>query len=93
MPNIKSAKKRMRQAAVRQQRNRSAKSELRTLTRKATELAAKGDATAAGEAARLAAQRLDQAASKKIIHKNTAARRKSRLAAAQKRAKAAAAKS
>jgi small subunit ribosomal protein S20 len=90
MPNIKSAKKRMRQAAVRQSRNRAAKSELRTLSRKATEVAGQGKATEAAAALTLAARRLDQAAAKKIIHKNAAARRKSRLAAAMKRAKVAA---
>lgn len=89
MPNIKSAKKRMRQAVGRKARNRTAKSELRTLTRKATEVAGSGKADEASAAMQLAARRLDQAAAKKIIHKNAAARRKSRLAAAMKKAKAA----
>jgi small subunit ribosomal protein S20 len=88
MPNIKSAKKRMRQAVVRQARNRAAKSELRTLTRKATEVAAKGKPEDGLAALQLASKRLDQAAAKKTIHKNAAARRKSRLSAAMKRAKA-----
>lgn len=89
MPNIQSAKKRMKQAVVRQARNRNAKSELKTLTRKVIAAAGEGKIDDAVAGYRTAAKRLDQVASKGIIHKNAAARKKSRLSAAIKKAKAA----
>lgn len=88
MPNIQSAKKRMKQAVVRQARNRNAKSELKTLARKVVTAATAGKVEDAEAGFRTAAKRLDQVASKGIIHKNAAARKKSRLAAAIKKAKA-----
>jgi len=70
----------MRKAAVRRERNRSDRSALRTVLKKAR-LAADGtDAAAATEAVRLASKKLDQSAAKHLIHKNAAARLKSRLA-------------
>ncbi len=87
MPNIKSAKKRLRQDAVRQVRNRSAKSEVRTLARKVLESVKAGNIAEAESGLRLAAKRLDQVSAKGVIHKNAAARKKSRLSAAITRAK------
>ncbi len=79
MPNIKSAKKRMKQSRVRNVRNRSIKGELRTLTRKVHTALAAGNLKEAEENFRVVTKRLDQAGAKKTIHKNAAARRKSRL--------------
>ncbi|MBX3414110.1 MAG: 30S ribosomal protein S20 [Pirellulales bacterium] len=81
MPNIKSAKKRLRQNVVRRARNRAAKSSLRAQIKKlSAAIAAKDVATA--ETLFVATQKkLDQTAAKKIIHKNAAARVKSRLSA------------
>jgi len=80
MPNTSSAKKALRQNHKRRLRNRPQRSALRTAVKKCREAAQSGDAAAAGEALRFAAKRLDQAAAKNLIHKNVAARTKSRLA-------------
>lgn len=76
MANIKSQIKRNRQNERRRQRNKSVRSELKTRVKSAL-LAAGSEQEI--EALRLAVRRLDAAASKGIIHKNQAARRKSRL--------------
>ena len=78
MANIKSQIKCNRQNEVRRQRNRAVNSELKTLE-KAVEAAVEAgeDAT---DALRAAQKRIDMAQSKGVVHKNTAARRKSRLA-------------
>ena len=76
MANIKSQIKRNRQNEKRRLRNRTVRSEINTRTKAA--LAATDDETAA-ETLRLAVRRIDNAAAKGVIHKNTAARRKSRL--------------
>jgi small subunit ribosomal protein S20 len=77
--NIKSQIKRNKQNEKRRQRNKAVRSELKTRTKMATTAAAEG-AENADELARLAVKRLDKAASGGVIHKNQAARRKSRLA-------------
>jgi small subunit ribosomal protein S20 len=87
MPNIKSAKKRMKQDKVRNSRNRSIKGELRTLARRVNEAIAAGNLEEAESGYRVAAKRLAQAGSKGTIHKNAASRRSSRLAHALKVAK------
>lgn len=79
MPNTSSAKKALRQNQKRRQLNRSQRSALRTIVKKCREAAAGDDAEAAQNAFRLAVKRLDQAAAKGLIHKNMAARTKSRL--------------
>jgi small subunit ribosomal protein S20 len=84
MPNTKSAAKRHRQSIKRRDRNRAAKSEVKTQIRKVRELIAKGDGEAAATQFRLAAKTVDQAAASRIVHKNLAARVKSRLSAALK---------
>jgi small subunit ribosomal protein S20 len=82
MANIKSQIKRNRQNAKRQERNKAVRTSLKTSTKKVRVAVASGDAEAAVERAREVAQALDKAASKRIVHKRTAARRKSRLARA-----------
>ena len=79
MANIKSQVKRNRQNEARRVRNKAVRSELKTRT-KAAAAAAEAGADDAEELTRLAVKRLDKAASKGVIHKNQAARRKSRLA-------------
>ena len=74
MPNIKSAKKRVLIAKVKNDRNKSAKTQLKTVLKKARA----EDASA--EAVKSAAIALDKAAGKGFIHKNKAARIKSRMA-------------
>ncbi len=78
MANIKSQIKRNRQNEKRRVRNKAVRSELRTRTKQALSAAEQGAETA-GDAARLAMKRIDKAASNHVIHKNAAARRKSRL--------------
>ncbi len=85
MPNSKSAEKRLRQSQVRNQRNRAVKSSIRTQVRKVREAIAAGNAEAGAAELRLAAKKLDQAAAKKVVHRNLAARTKSRLSAALKK--------
>ena len=78
MANIKSQIKRNRQNQKRHDRNKAVRSELKTRVKRAVTAAEQGDEKAA-EIAQSAVKRLDKAASKGIIHKNAAARRKSRL--------------
>jgi small subunit ribosomal protein S20 len=80
MANIKSQIKRNRQNAKRHERNKAAKSALKTSTKKVHTAVADGDGDAAQERFRELARELDRATSKGIVHKRTAARRKSRLA-------------
>ena len=79
MANIKSQKKRNRQNITRRQRNKAVTSDLRTSIRKVREAAAAGEPT--DELFKAAQKRIDTAAAKGVIHPNTAARKKSRLAA------------
>ena len=79
MANIKSQIKRIKQNEKRHQRNKSVKSELKTLVRKFREAADAGDKNAAVEAGRVASRKLDKAVSKGVIHKNQAANRKSAM--------------
>jgi small subunit ribosomal protein S20 len=76
--NIKSQIKRNKQNEKRRLRNRAVRSELRT--REKAALAAAGTEGEA-EALRLTIKRIDKAAAKGVIHKNAAARKKSRLVA------------
>lgn len=73
------AKKAGRQQVKRSQRNRSAKTGTRTIVGRANRLLEGGDAEAAQPAVSLAISTLDRAVSKGILHKNNAARRKSRM--------------
>lgn len=85
MPNSKSAEKRLRQSQDRNQRNRAIKSSIRTQVRKVREAITAGNAEAGAAELRLAAKKLDQAAAKRVVHPNLAARTKSRLSAALKK--------
>ena len=76
-----SAKKTGRQQVKRARRNRSTKTETRTIIGRANRSLEGGDAEAAQPAVALAISTLDRAVSKGILHKNSAARRKSRMAA------------
>jgi len=76
MANIKSQKKRNLTNAKRAERNKRVKAELKTRTKTAQSTIGADDNE---EAVRLAIKRIDMAASKGIIHKNAAARKKSRL--------------
>lgn len=79
MANKKSAIKRLRSADRRRLRNRVYRGGARTIVRNARQLIEAGREEEAREAVRRAASALDKAAEKGIIHKNNAARRKSRL--------------
>ncbi len=80
MPNIKSAKKRVLIAEVRNARNKAAKSaELKTAIKKFEAAAAEGNRTEADGAYKVAVKKVDQAVAKGILHKNTAAHRKSAM--------------
>jgi small subunit ribosomal protein S20 len=78
--NIKSQIKRNKQNEAARQRNKAVRSSLRTSVRKFREAAAAGDAEQAAVQLAAAGRKLDQAASKGVIHKNAAANRKSALA-------------
>jgi small subunit ribosomal protein S20 len=80
MANIKSQIKRNRQAEVQRQRNKAARSSLKTQIKKFLGTVESGDKDAAQTAYRETAQAFDKAASKGIVHKNKAANTKSRLA-------------
>ncbi len=86
----KSAKKTLRQDAVRRMRNRSDKSALRTQIKKFVSAAKSHDFDEAGKHLSLATKKLDKIAAKNIIHKKTASRKKSRLAKFLNKHKAAA---
>jgi small subunit ribosomal protein S20 len=79
MANIKSQMKRNRQTVRRNDRNKAVRSELRTRAKQAIDAAESGDAAKAEELLQLAQKRYDMAVTKGVLHKNTAARRKSRL--------------
>jgi small subunit ribosomal protein S20 len=79
MPNTASASKRLRQDKVRQARNKAIKSAMKTQVKKVISLANDGDVATAETEYKVAAQKLDRAGAKNIIHKNAAGRQKSRL--------------
>ena len=79
MPNIKSAKKRVLISKVRNTRNKAEKSELKTAIKTFEAVAAEGNRTEADGAYKVAVKRVDQAVAKGLLHKNTAAHRKSAM--------------
>ncbi|NLG52784.1 MAG: 30S ribosomal protein S20 [Clostridiales bacterium] len=79
MPNIKSAKKRAELSKVYAGRNQAAKSALKTTVKKC-EIAISEGSEQAPDALKAAAKCIDQAVKKGILHKNNAARKKSKLA-------------
>lgn len=76
MANIKSQKKRIKTNLKRQERNKSVRSELKTRVKNAVSAIGSDNQDTA---VRAAVKRLDTAATKGVIHKNAAARKKSRL--------------
>jgi len=79
MPNTNSAKKRLRQNVVRRDQNRAVKSAMRTKIRKVREAVDAANIPEAEELFKSAVRDIDRAGAKNIIHKNAAARTKSRL--------------
>ena len=82
MANIKSQIKRNKQNEKRGERNKTVRTALKTSTKKVRLAITSGDAETATTQQREAARALDKAVAKGIVHKRTAARRKSRLARA-----------
>jgi len=79
MPNIKSAKKRVKTDLKKKLKNKDAISSMRTAIKNA-KLASKGtDVTVATDAMKTAIKKIDKAAANGLIHKNKAAREKSRI--------------
>lgn len=89
MPNIKSAEKRVRVAERKRLRNRIVRSRTRTMVTQVRRAATTGDVQTAESRLREAISALDKAAAKGVIHRNSAARRKSRLMHALQKARAA----
>ena len=81
MPNIKSVIKDVKRSRLRQLRNQATKSQIKTFTKKTRSLIASGDAqpTAISASVAKTVSVIDKAWKRGIIHKNAAARRKSRL--------------
>lgn len=90
MANIKAMKKDLKRNAKARARNLSVKSALKTYVKRVRTAAAAGDARAAGASVVTVASAMDKAVQRGIIHKNQAARRKSRAAKAANKALAAA---
>ena len=88
MPNSKQAEKRLRQNKVRQARNKATKSRVKTQIKKVMTAVDAGEIETAELEFKTAAKKLDQAGAKKVMHPNAAARKKSRLQNAIKKAKA-----
>jgi small subunit ribosomal protein S20 len=84
MANIASARKRARQAVVRNAHNSSLRSRLRTAIKAVRKAISAGDKAVATSTLQASQGVIDRIADKKIIHKNAASRYKSRLAAAVK---------
>ncbi len=79
MANTPQSKKRARQSEARYAVNKSRRSRIRTFLRKVEEAIASGDQTAAAEALRVAQPELARGVTKGVVHKNTLARKMSRL--------------
>lgn len=79
MPNIKSVKKDVIRSRQRRLRNQAVKSRIKTFVKKTHTAIAAGDAAAVAEILSQTVSAVDKAAKRHIIHKNAAARRKSRL--------------
>jgi len=81
MANTKSSKKMVRKIAARTEVNKSRKSRVRTFVRKVEEAVASGDKAAAIKALKAAEPEIMRGVTKGVLHKNTASRKVSRLAA------------
>lgn len=86
MANTKSAKKRAEKSQAQREKNRAVKSRMRTAVKKLRKAAETGDAKTVDELLVATLSVVDATAQKGVIHKNTAARTKSRLAAAARHA-------
>ena len=84
MANIKSARKRARQALIRRDRNMSLRTEVRSAIKEVKKSIAAGDKAAAAAALEKSRRVIDRVAAKGALHANAAARHKSRLAQAIK---------
>lgn len=87
MAHSKQSRKRIRQNDKRRLRNKAKSSEVKTILKRLQEVVAKGDKAAATAMLPLVCKKIDKAAKSNVMHKNTAARRKSlvaRLVAAAK---------
>ena len=80
MPNTESAKKRLRQNEKQRMRNRIAKKVIKTYTKRTLKAASEGNFEAAEADFRFTVAKIDKAGVRRVLHPNTAARRKSRLA-------------
>jgi small subunit ribosomal protein S20 len=80
MPNTPSAIKRLKQNVKRRLRNRITKKLIKTYTKKTLASAAANDAEKAEADFRAAVAKIDKAGARRVLHPNTAARRKSKLA-------------
>ncbi|HSI71662.1 MAG TPA: 30S ribosomal protein S20 [Fimbriimonas sp.] len=80
MANTKSAKKDLRRSEKKRVQNQSVRTALKTYVKKARTTITTGDSAAMVESLRLAEKMLDKAVQNGVIHKNQAARRKSRIA-------------
>ena len=80
LPNIKSAKKRVKVIKTKTLRNQMLKSNLKTVIKKFEVAVNNADKEKAAEALKVAVKRIDQAVAKGILKKNTASRKKSQLA-------------
>ena len=79
MPNIKSAKKRVKVMSVKTLQNKMFKNQLRTIIKKFNAAVDSGDKAAAAVAYKNAVKKVDQAAARGILHKNNAAHKKSQF--------------
>jgi small subunit ribosomal protein S20 len=77
--NIKSQIKRNKQNERRHVRNKAVRTQLKTYTKRVRSAAAEGDGESAQKELAVTVRQLDKAASKGVVHKRAAARRKSRL--------------
>ncbi len=80
MPNIKSAKKRVKVTKVKAMQNQTAKTALKTVLKKFDAAVKSGDKAAAEAAHVIAVKAVDQACAKHLLHKNNAANKKSAMA-------------
>ena len=81
MPNIKSAKKRVKVTAAKSEQNREAKTNLKTSIKKFYAAADSGNKEESAAAYAAACSKVDKAVNKGILHKNTASRKKKTMAA------------
>ncbi|MFO0981017.1 MAG: 30S ribosomal protein S20 [Planctomycetota bacterium] len=82
MPHIESAKKRLRQNLVRREANKKLSSSMKTVIKRVLAAVSEKNADVAQKTLPVAMKRIDKAAKRNVIHKNTAARYKSKVSRA-----------